>query len=120
MSINSILRVTQVLVLFAITAITGATAMAQRPAATPNPAQRDAARPPGQGQTQPDATRPTSPTAAPGTQRPAPQTPPGTNVVSPTTPPSSTQLPVSPTAAPTPPTGEPAPSPTPGFEPRDP
>src|SRR6188474_1495974 len=107
MSINAILRVTPVLlVLFAITAITGATALGQRPAATPNPAQRDATRPPGQGQNQPDATRPTSPTAAPGTARPAPQTPPGTNVT-PSTAPSSTQLPVSPTAMPTPPTGEP-------------
>ena len=121
MSINSILRVTQVLlVLFAITGITGATAMGQRPAATPNPAQRDATRPPGQGQNQPDATRPTSPTEAPGTQRPAPQTPPGTNVVTPSTPPSAAPSPVSPTAMPTPPTGEPAPSPTPGTEPREP
>jgi outer membrane protein len=122
MSINAILRVTQLLlVLFAITAITGATVLGQRPAATPNPAQRDATRPPGQGQNQPDATRPTSPTAAPGTQRTAPQTPPGTGVVTPSTAPSSTQLPVSPTAMPTPPTGEPGVSPTPqGTEPREP
>ncbi|MEA2204201.1 MAG: outer membrane protein [Blastocatellia bacterium] len=122
MSINAILRVTQLLlVLFAITAITGATVRGQRPAATPNPAQRDATRPPGQGQNQPDATRPTSPTAAPGTQRPAPQTPPGTGVVTPSTAPSSTQLPVSPTAMPTPPTGDPSATPNPtGVEPRDP
>src|SRR6185503_572496 len=98
MSINAMLRVTQLLlVLFAITAITGATVLGQRPAATPNPVQRDATRPPGQGQNQPDATRPTSPTAAPGTARPVPQTPPGTGVVTPSTAPSSTQLPVSPT-----------------------
>jgi HAE1 family hydrophobic/amphiphilic exporter-1 len=122
MSINAILRVTQLLlVLFAITAITGASVLGQRPAATPNPAQRDATRPPGQGQNQPDATRPTSPTAAPGTQRPAPQTPPGTGVVTPSTAPSSTQLPVSPTAMPTPPTGDPSATPNPtGVEPRDP
>lgn len=120
MSINSILRVIQVLlVLFAISALTGASALAQRPVATPNPTQRDATRPPGQGQGQPDATRPTSPTAAPGTQQPAAQTPPGTNVVTPTAP-GATQLPVSPTAAPTPPI-EPSASPTPvGTEPREP
>jgi len=112
MSINSFLRVTGLLlVLSAINVITGTTALGQRPAATPNPAQRDAKRPPGQGQDQPEAAKPTSPTAAPGTQRSAPQAPPGTNVT-PTTPPSSTQMPVSPTAMPTPP-AEPGATPAP-------
>ncbi len=45
-------------------------ALAQRPAATPNPTQRDATRPPG-SQTQ-------NPTAPPGTQQTSPQTPPST------------------------------------------
>lgn len=119
-SINSILRLLQVLVvLLAVTVLAGFSALAQRPAATPNPAQRDATRPPGQGQNQPEATRPTSPTAPPGTQRPAPQTPPGTTVVTPATRPPSQTTGI-PTASPTPPP-DPSASPTPPeIEPREP
>ncbi len=56
-------------------------ALAQRPAATPNPQQRDAIRPPGtetQNPNVPPGTQPTSPTAPPGTQQPPPTAPPGT------------------------------------------
>ena len=120
MSINSIFRVSRVIVvLLAVTILAGLNAMAQRPAATPNPAQRDATRPPGQGQGQPEATRPTSPTAPPGTQRTTPQTPPGTTVVPPITRPPS-QTPALPIASPTP-LPDPNASPTPPeVEPREP
>lgn len=55
---------------------------AQTPQPTPpNPAQRDAQRPPGTEQQQPIPenlrTRPTDPTRPPGTEQPAPQAPPG-------------------------------------------
>lgn len=120
MSINSIRRVSRLLVtLLAVMVLAGFSVMGQRPAATPNPAQRDAARPPGQGQGQPEATRPTTPTAPPGTQRTAPQTPPGTTVAPQTTRPPS-QTVVVPTASPTPPP-DPNASPTPPeAEPREP
>ncbi|MEP6706713.1 MAG: TolC family protein [Pyrinomonadaceae bacterium] len=120
MSINSTLRVIRVLAILFATTLTAISALAQVPAATPNPAQRDATRPPGQGQNQPEQTRPTSPTAAPGTQRPAPQAPPGTTTVPPTRTPTSPTTGV-PGASPTPPPGEPTASPTPsGTEPREP
>jgi HAE1 family hydrophobic/amphiphilic exporter-1 len=106
--------------MFAMTTLAATSALAQVPAATPNPAQRDATRPPGQGQGQPEPTRPTSPTAAPGTQRPAPQTPPGTTTVPPTRTQPTTPTTGVPVASPTPP-GEPTASPTPsGTEPREP
>src|SRR6266446_7477671 len=76
--------------------------MAQVPAPTPppNPAQRDATKPPGseQNQTAPPEARPNTqnPTAPPGTQQTAPQAPPGSNVAPQT--PSTSQ----PTQQPTP------------------
>ena len=61
------------------------------PSPTPNPAARDATRPPGQETQNPSAppgTQQQAPQAPPGGQQPAPQTPPGApNVVPPTTPP---------------------------------
>jgi len=74
------------------------TAFAQRPAprATPNPAVRDATRPPGQETQNPTAapgTQQQPPTAAPGIQQPPPQTPPGAPNVTPQTP--TTQTPTS-------------------------
>src|SRR5688572_388941 len=119
MSINSICRVSRLLVTLAVIVLAGITVMGQRPAATPNPAQRDATRPPGQGQGQPEATRPTAPAAPPGTQRTTPQTPPGTTAV-PQTPRPPSQTVVVPTASPTPPP-DPSASPTPPeVEPREP
>src|SRR5438132_208713 len=121
MSINSTLRIIRVLaILFAMTTLASTSALAQVPAASPNPAQRDATRPPGQGQGQPEGTRPTTPTAAPGTQRPASQAPPGTTTVPPTRTQPMTSTTGVPIASPTPP-GEPTASPTPsGTEPREP
>ena len=80
-----------------------ATTHGQTPRPTPNPAQRDATRPPGTERNQPipEQARPITqdPTAPPGTQRPAPQAPPGVNV-SPQTP--TPGQPATPTAVPTP------------------
>ena len=78
MSINSTLRVIRVLAILAMTALAATSALAQVPAATPNPAQRDATRPPGQGQNQPEPTRPTSARLKRAWRRPAtnrPRTP---------------------------------------------
>lgn len=71
---------TRVIALVAL--LTGAygVVLGQQPTATPNPQQRDAARPPGsemQNPNLPPGTQRTAPTAAPGTQQPPPQTPPG-------------------------------------------
>lgn len=68
------------------------------PGPTPNPAQRDATRPPGQERqnpTAPPGTQPQSPTAAPGVQQPPPQAPPGAANVTPQTP-TQTQNPPTP------------------------
>lgn len=66
-----------------------ALASAQTPT-TPNPAQRDATRPPGteRRQTLPEQARPnpSDPTATPGTERPVPQAPPGVKTIPQTTP----------------------------------
>ena len=71
-------------------------ALAQTPAPTPNPTQRDATRPP--------STQQQNPTAPPATEKPAPQAPP-------------TQPPVPGVDRPQPPTA--APSPTPATPPTD-
>lgn len=65
--------------------------LAQKPVATPtpNPALRDATRPPGtetQNPSTPPGTQPTPAQAPPGTQQPPPQSPPGTPNVTPQTP----------------------------------
>ena len=78
-------------------------AFAQTPGAspTPNPAARDATRPPGQetqNPTAPPGTQQQAPQAPPGVQQPAPQAPPGAPNV---TPPIAT-TPQNPTEAPTP------------------
>src|SRR5688572_9461072 len=74
------------------------TVFAQRPAPspTPNPAVKDATRPPGQetqNPTAPPGTQPQAPTAAPGVQQPPPQAPPGAPNVAPQTPTSPTATP---------------------------
>ena len=64
----------------AILLLAGANALAQNPAPTPNPPQRDATRPPGtetQNPSTPPGTQPAPPKAPPGIQQPAPQAPPG-------------------------------------------
>lgn len=112
----------KVVVLCVALIITAGSAFAQRPAATPNPAQRDASRPPGsetQNPNRPPGTQQAPPTAPPGTQQPPPQTPPG-NPNAPTTrptPPTTTPAPEVATPSPeaTPPTET-----TPIQEPRDP
>jgi len=77
----------KILFLSAFVFVGSHTAFAQRPAAspTPNPAVRDATRPPGQemqNPTAPPGTQPQAPQAPPGVQQPAPQAPPGApNVV---------------------------------------
>lgn len=86
------------------------------PVATPNPAQRDATRPPGSelNQTAPPETRPhtQNPTAPPGTQQNPPTAPPGT-IVTPQTP---TQRDPQQTV----PLPLPSPSPSPGETPQTP
>jgi HAE1 family hydrophobic/amphiphilic exporter-1 len=72
-------------------------ALAQNPAATPNPAQREATRPPG--------TQTQSPTAPPGTQQTSPQAPPSAPRVPGVDVPQQT------------PVATPSPSPAPGLEP---
>ncbi len=59
---------TRIVTLSAAMLILTSSAIAQTPAATPNPTQRDATRPP--------STQTQSPTTPPGTQKPAPQAPP--------------------------------------------
>jgi outer membrane protein len=94
-----------------------------RPAPTPNPAQRDATRPPGSEQNQPSTQSPTtppgttqtSPVAPPGTQG-APTAPPGTTPTSPVAPPGTYVVPQTGSPTPTPLPGETAP----GQEPREP
>ncbi|HKO99305.1 MAG TPA: TolC family protein [Pyrinomonadaceae bacterium] len=81
----------KIIFLSAALAIGCGTVFAQQPTATPNPAVKDATRPPGQ-ETQNPTTAPgtqpqtQSPTAAPGTQQPNPQAPPSAPVVIPQTP----------------------------------
>lgn len=78
-----------VVALGALLVVASGVASAQRPAATPNPQQRDATRPPGsetQNPNTPPGTPPAPPNAPPGTQQPPPQAPPG-NPAAPTTPP---------------------------------
>jgi outer membrane protein len=74
---------------FVLSSMICASALAQTPT-TPNPAQQDAARPPGteRRQSLPEQARPnpSDPTATPGTERPAPQAPPGVNTLPQTTP----------------------------------
>src|SRR6185295_5310995 len=71
----------KVLSLSAVVLIGSGAVFAQRPAATPPPAQKDATRPPGtetQNPSVPPGTQQTAPpTAAPGTQQPPAQAPPG-------------------------------------------
>lgn len=79
-------------------------ALAQRPAATPapNPAARDATRPPGtetQNPTAPPATQPAPAQAPPGTQQQPPQSPPGTPNVVPNSVPTATPTPTANDAA---------------------
>jgi outer membrane protein len=91
-----------------------------RPVATPNPAQKDATRPPGSEQNQqvPESARPNTqnPQAPPGAPQTPPSAPPGTTQTSPAAPPGSNAPPqtASPTPAPQP--GEVAPV----QEPREP
>ena len=77
-------------------------AFAQTPAATPNPSQRDATRPPGTETltTAPPGTQQGPPQAPPGTQQPAPQVPPGTQQVPAQVPPGTQPTP--PVESPTP------------------
>ncbi|CAN5686438.1 TolC family protein [soil metagenome] len=85
----------------------GANARAQTPAATPNPAQRDAMRPPG-SETQ-------NPNRPPGAQQPPPKAPPGTQQLPPQAPPGN---PAAPTTRPTPSTaGTPIVAPSPEVTP---
>src|SRR6266550_3213728 len=87
-------------------------AFAQTPGArpTPNPAVKDAARPPGQetqNPTTPPGTQQPAPQAPPGSQQPAPQAPPGAPNVAPPTAapqqnPNEPTTPQNPTEAPTP------------------
>ena len=78
-------------------------ALAQNPAPTPNPAQRDATRPPGsetQNPNTPPGTQQAPPKAPPGIQQPPPQAPPG-NPTDPVTRPAPS-TPGAPTVAPSP------------------
>ena len=88
-------------------------AFAQTPAASPNPAQQDATRPPGSETltTAPPGTQQGPPQAPPGTQQPAPQVPPGTQQVPAQVPPGS---------QPTPPVESPSPTVDTFQEPREP
>lgn len=84
----------------AVLLVAVANALAQTPAATPNPAQRDAMRPPGsetQNPKTPPGTQQAPPKAPPGTQQPPPQAPPGNPTAPITRPTPST--PGTPTAA---------------------
>ena len=84
------------LFLSAFLLVGGNVAYGQTPVATPNPAVKDATRPPGQEAPNPTAapgTQQQPPTAPPGIPRPDPQAPPGAPVVTPQTP-STTQPPV--------------------------
>lgn len=115
----------KILSLSALVCVGSHTAFAQTPrptpASTPNPAQRDAARPPGQETQNPSAppgTQPQSPKAAPGVQQPPAQAPPGApDVVPPTAAPQTgtpTQNPTAPEQVP------PQPVESPTQEPQDP
>ena len=71
----------------------GNVAYGQTPVATPNPAVKDATKPPGQEAQSPTAapgTQQQPPTAPPGVPRPNPQAPPGAPVVTPQTPSTTT------------------------------
>ncbi|CAN5780793.1 hypothetical protein BH18ACI4_BH18ACI4_17310 [soil metagenome] len=66
--------------LAAVLLVAGTNALAQTPAPKPNPAQRDATRPPGseaQNPNTPPGTQQTPPKVPPGIQQPPPQAPPG-------------------------------------------
>lgn len=77
------------IILFSASLVVGSGAVyAQQPAPTPNPAVRDATRPPGQetqNPTVPPGTQQQPPQAPPGTQRPNPQAPPSAPSVIPKT-----------------------------------
>ncbi len=95
--------------LCAVLLVAGANALAQTPAATPKPAQRDATRPPGsetQNPNTPPGTQQAPPKAPPGTQQPPPKAPPGiptAPITRPTPPTTDTpSTPGTPTAAPSP------------------
>lgn len=103
-----------------ITAAGGAV-LAQTPAPTPRPQQREATKPPGtetQNPNLPPGTQPAAPTAAPGTQQPPPTAPPG-NPNAPVTAPSPV-VPTTPTEPTTPDVSSPTPEATPLQEPREP
>jgi outer membrane protein len=111
----------------AVLLLAGANASAQVPAptpvpaATPNPAQRDATRPPGsetQNPNTPPGTQQAPPKAPPGTQQPPPQAPPGAPTAPITRPTPST--PGTPTAAPSPEVTVPTPEDQPIQDPVDP
>lgn len=114
------------LFLGAVLILAGANASAQVPAATPNPAQRDATRPPGSETQTPNTapgTQQAPPKAPPGIQQPPPQAPPG-NPTDPVTRPApstpGTSTPGTPTAAPSPEVTTPTPENQPIQDPVDP
>lgn len=115
----------KVVALVALMIVAGGLAFAQRPAATPNPQQRDATRPPGsetQNPNTPPSTQPAPPNAPPGTQQPPPQAPPG-NPAAPTTAPVTPSGQVAtPSPEVVPSTEVPTPTPDPSIiqEPREP
>jgi outer membrane protein len=115
-------EVVRVIVLGVLAVIASASAFAQQPAATPNPQQKDAARPPGseQNPNNPPGTQPAPPTAPPGIQQPPPQAPPGnpTAPVPQPTPPSVT--PPTQVASPSPEVSTPTTEGAPIQEPREP
>jgi HAE1 family hydrophobic/amphiphilic exporter-1 len=84
------------LFLSAFLLVGGNVAYGQTPVATPNPAVKDATKPPGQETQNPTAapgTQQQPPTAPPGVQQPNPQAPPGAPVVTPQSPNPSTATP---------------------------
>src|SRR6185436_14470466 len=93
----------KILSLSALIGVGSHSALAQTPTATPpNPAVRDATRPPTQQQNPnaPPGTQPQSPTAPPGTQQPPAQAPPSAPNVAPPTAAPQTQTPIQDPTAP--------------------
>jgi HAE1 family hydrophobic/amphiphilic exporter-1 len=107
--------------LSAVLVLAGTNALAQNPAPTPNPPQRDATRPPGserQNPNTPPGTQQAPPKAPPGIQQPAPQAPPG-NPTDPVTRPTPS-TPGTPTVAPPPEVTTPTPENQPIQDPVEP
>lgn len=111
----------KVLLISAFVFVGSNAAFAQTPTATPNPAQRDATKPPGsetQNPSTPPGTQPAPPTAPPGTQQPPAQAPPGAPNVQPQ--PGTPQQVTPPQTVPTTPTDQPSPEASPMQEPTEP